>query len=190
MNKKGMAGTALYVIFFFAIFAVITVFSWVLIQQVGEEYVISIVADTGRNISNETYANAELTKGTITTLQNQYNGFSLAYDLFFLFLWLFAISVSIFSVFAAKKQGIFSFFGFIFIGSILILLLTSYLAGFTDWFMAEIFDRVFSDLSLSLPIFNFYLANLAIINFIWWCMLVGLSVIDRQFISRSGAVEE
>ena len=190
MNKKGITGFALYFIFFFAIFSVITMFSWVMIQQLGEEYVIDIVADTGRDISNTSISNPTPTVNTINTIQTDYNNFSLAYDLFFLFLWLLAISLSVQSVFKSQKQGIFSFFGFIFIGSIIILLLTSYLAAFTDWFMAEIFNRVFADVTLSTPIFNFYLSNLAIINFIWWCLLVGLSVIDRQFISRSGQVEE
>jgi len=189
MNKKGIAAIV-YVLIFFAIFSVLTIFTWVFIQQMGEDYIINNVADVGREISNSTYADPALTKETIDTLQTNYNNTSIAYDLFFLALCISTMGFSIYSSFKANKAGIFSFFGMIFIGSLLLLLITTYLSSFTSWFMEEIFDRVFADVSLSLPIFYFYLNNLAIINFIWFLFLVGISVIDRQFISRTGQVEE
>jgi len=70
------------------------------------------------------------------------------------------------------------------------LLITSYLSDYASWFMTEIFYALFDDVVFTLPIFTFYINNLGVINFVWFLILILISIIDRGFISRTGEVQE
>lgn len=191
MNKKGIA--AFQVIVGFAIFAVVMIFTSVLIYEVGKEYIINNVADAGKDAINASTTSTSIQvsqTNKINEIQTDYNNFLFPFDLFFLFTFIVAFTGSLAITFQSRKEGIFSFFGYLFIGTLVLLLVTSYLATFTSWFQSEIYGKLFADTSYSTPIFNFYLLNLGIINFIWWLILIAISVIDRNFISKSGEVEE
>lgn len=190
MNKKALS-QPIMILTSFVIISIMFIFTSVLIFEAGEDYVISETADIGRNIlSNQSTAEVQGLTTTIDELQADYSAFAFPYDLFFLLMWISTFSFTVYSTFLANKEGIFSFFGFLFIGSMLMLLITTYLSTFTSWFMTNIFDALFNDLTLSLPIFTFYLSNLGLINFIWWIILLLVSIIDRNFISRTGEVQE
>lgn len=188
MNKKGLSFIVGSLVAFTFI-ALIFMFSAVFVQQLGEDYLIKDTADIGVSILDNS---TQLTtpQESIREIQNDWTNWNIPYDLMFLFVWLMFIVTTIKSSFEANKEGIFSFFGYIFIGSMLLLLITSYVATFSEWFLVEIFYNVFDDLSFSLPIFNFYMSNIGIINFVWWIVLIGVNFIDRRFISRTGEVEE
>lgn len=177
------------IIIAFTFVALIFIFSAVFVQQIGEEYLIKETADIGVGILNDS-TTLTTPQETIREVQSDWTNWNIPYDLFFLFVWIMFIGTTIKSSFEANKEGIFSFFGYIFIGSMLLLLITSYVATFSQWFLTEIFYNIFDDLSFSLPIFNFYMSNLGIINFVWWIVLLGVNFIDRRFISRTGEVEQ
>lgn len=173
----------------FTFIGLIFMFSAVFIQQIGQDYLIKETAEIGRDIlDNSTALTTPQVK--ITEIQNDWSSWNIPYDLFFLFVWVMFIGVTVKSSFETNKQGIFSFFGFLFLGSMLLLLITSYISVFASWFLTEIFYNVFDDLNFSLPIFNFYMSNIGIINFIWWISLLIINFIDKRFISRTGEVEE
>jgi mannose/fructose/N-acetylgalactosamine-specific phosphotransferase system component IID len=189
-NNKKAISFSLSIILFFAISSVIFIFSSVLIKETGTEYFISPVADIGRDILNDTNISQELGVNAVTRIENKWIEFNLPYDLFFLLFWISTFALTVTSAFQSRKQGIFSFFGFTFVGALLFLLITSYIGTFTDWFMTEIFYKIFADINLSIPILTFYLSNLGLINFIWLLILILLNIIDRNFISKTGEVEE
>jgi len=190
MNKKALSQPVM-ILTSFAIIAIMFIFTSVLIFEAGEDYLIADTADIGRGIlSNQSTSQVQSLTTTIDELQSDYSAFAFPYDLFFLLMWISTFSFTVYSTFMTNKEGIFSFFGFLFMGSMLMLLITSYLAEFTNWFMTNIFYALFDDTSFSLPIFTFYLSNLALINFIWWIVLLLVSIIDRNFISRTGEVQE
>lgn len=188
MNKKGL-NFNLQVLIAFTFVALIFMFSAVFVQQIGEDYLLKETGDIGITILNQS-TGLTTPQDKIREVQSDWTNWNIPYDLFFLFTWIMFIGFTVKSSFEANKEGIFSFFGYIFIGSMLLLLITSYVATFSQWFLVEIFYNVFDDLSFSLPIFNFYMENLGIINFVWWIGLLGINFIDRRFISRTGEVEE
>lgn len=188
-NKKGFTG-AMNLMISFAILSIMFIFATVLIFETGEDYVIKETADLGVSILNDTALTPDQGVNAVNNIRNKYSGFAYPYDLFFLLMWVSTFTFTIFSTFKSNKEGIFTFFGMLFMGSILMLLITSYLASFTDWFMTNIFNALFDDITISLPIFTFYLANLGLINFIWFLVLALVSVVDRTFISRTGEVQE
>lgn len=175
----------------FLIISISFIFTSVLVKEAGSTYLIEPTADIGRDVlNNETSLPAAQGVDTITQLENDYNNFLFPYDLFFLAIWISVFVSTVFLAFKSNREGIFSFFGYLFIGTLLLLLLTTYMSDFASWFMAEIFDTVFASANVSLPIFTFYISNLGLIHFSWWIILVLLNVIDRNFISRTGEVEE
>lgn len=188
MNKKAIISN-IQIMVAFTFVGLIAIFSAVFVQQIGEDYLIKDTADIGRQILDET---TELTtpQAKITEIQNDWSSWNIPYDLFFLFIWVMFIGLTVKSSFEMNKEGIFSFFGYIFIGSMLLLLISFYMASFAEWFLLEIFYSVFEDVALSLPIFTFYMSNIGIINFVWWIGLLGINFIDRRFLSRTGEVEE
>ena len=173
----------------FTFIGLMFMFGAVLIQQIGEDYLIKTTADVGVDIINDTTTlTSPIT--TIREIETDWSTWNIPYDLFFLFIWVSFLVLTIKSSFEAAKEGIFSFFGYILIGSLVLLLITSYIATFADWFLTEIFYNIFDDLSFSLPIFTFYMGNIGLINFVWFISLILINIIDKRFISRTGEVEE
>lgn len=188
MNKKGIS-IYLYAFFTFAFVALIYIFSTVLIYETGKDFIIAGTADVGKDIFTNTSPNSQKIDA-INDLQAEYNAFVFPYDLFFLAFWIATFSMTMQAAYRAKKEGVFSFFGFIFVGSLLMLLITSYISQVTTWFMDNLFNPVFSDSSVAIPIITFYFANMALINMVWWAILILVNVLDLSFISRTGRIEE
>ncbi len=181
--NKGVLFNIGYIITFTFI-AISLIFGAILVQQIG----VDIVSEVG-DVSEE-FELPSMNEESIEQLETDYNNLIMPYDLFFLVIWISAITTTLFSSFQANKQGVFSFFGSIFIGSLILLLITSFVASISDFFMVEVFNKLFDDVSVSLPVFNWYLTNLGLINFVWWLSLVLVNFIDRSFISRTGEIEE
>lgn len=188
MNKRGLS-TLMNVIIGFTMFSLVFMFTMVFILEAGETYLIEPTQQIGLDVVSDLAVNNTQSE-SINNLVNDFKQFSFPYDLFFLFMWISYYVTTVVAAFKSNKEGFFSFFGFIFIGSLVLLLITSYMSNIAAWFMSEIFNTVFGDVTLSLSIFNFYISNLGIINFIWWLSLVMIAVIDKSFISKSGEVEE
>lgn len=188
MNKKGITFAA-QIIISFTFIALMFIFSVVLVQQIGEDYLLKETADIGVEILDD---NTQLStpQVKIREIEADWSNWNIPYDLFFLFVWIMFIVFTVKASFEANKEGIFSFFGYVFIGSLLLLLITSYVTTFGQWFLVEIFYNLFDDLTFSLPIFTFYMSNIGLINFIWWVSLITINLIDKRFISRTGEVEE
>ena len=191
MNKKGITALGIAIISF-ALLAVMYFFTAVLVYEAGDQYFITPLESSAKDIiSDNTVASVNNTVNPqITQTAAEYRNFAFPFDFFFLVLWISLIVSTVWLAFKTNKEGIFSFFGNLFIGTLLLLLITSYVSEFVSWFISEIFDKVFFDSTVSMPIFLFYLDNLGLINFIWWTGLVIINIIDRTFISKTGEVEE
>jgi len=189
-NKKGLSFFVALIIGF-GVVATVFMFLSLLVYDTGKDYVIDISADVGRDVlANYTELPAYQGVDTIDQIQQDYDDFLIPYDIFFLLSFLVAFGSTVFISWQAQREGIFSFFGYIFIGSLLLLLITVFINDFNIWFQANLFDTVFADSNVSTPILDFYLSNMAIINLLWWLILVLVNNMDRNFISRSGEVQE
>ena len=191
MNKKGITNIGLIIISF-ALVSISYFFLSVFIFEGGKTYLIEPTADIGRDIieqNTDPSINSSY-YAAITAKENEYSNFAFPFDLFFLLTWIIAYVGTVVTAFKVNKEGVFSFMGSLFVGSLLILLITVFVSDFTSWFLSEIFNKVFSDTVISMVIFNFYVANLGLINFIWWISIILINIIDRTFISRTGEAEE
>jgi hypothetical protein len=191
MNKKGFSNLALLILAF-ALAVTIYFFSAIFLYEAGGQYLISPVSEIGQGIISDTTIDSVNTtvSATILEVENGYLNFNFPFDLFFLFTWLLAIVGTITLSFKANKEGIFEFFGWLFMGTLILLLITSYVSDFVAWFLVEIFDAVFTTSLISMPIFTYYLTNLGLINFVWWLSLVLINIIDRTIISKTGEAEQ
>jgi len=185
MNKKGM-NAGLFLIIFFTFLAIGFIFYSVLVFNIGSDYVVDDIVDVAENISGVPASSVAQAQ----QLEQDYNALAIPYDLFFLALWIGAFVTTLTSTIQSNKTGVFSFFGFLFVGSLILLLLTAYVSDFASWFMANVFDTLFATSAISTPILDYYLNNLGFLNFIWWLILVLVAFIDRGIISKSGSVEE
>lgn len=190
MNKAGLSNIMLIIIGF-ALMSIVYFFTSVLVYETGQDYLITPTANIGKDIIGQNTVqsvNQTITAG-INTVETDYSNFVFPYDLFFAFMWVITFGLTIKLAFLVNKSGIFEFFGFVFMGTLFLLLMTAYVSDFVSWFLTEVFNKVFSDAVVPMPFFLFYLNNLGVINFVWWLILVLVNIIDRSFISKTGEVE-
>lgn len=190
MNKKALFDLNLSILLF-TIFTLMFVFLATFIHDVGHQELIVPTANISKDIINGSTVESVSTPiiSKIDELEAGHLAYTISLDLAFLAMWISAFVSTLFISFRTNKEGIFSFFGLIFVGSIMLLLITFYLEQFTDWFISELLEKVLEIDMSTLPIINFYFNNIGLINFIWSLILLLVNIIDRQFISKTGEVE-
>lgn len=191
MNKKGMS-SLVFLIVGFGFMSVIYLFMALFVFDVGGTYLINPAADIGLDIINDntvSVVNASVSAG-ITDLKTDYENFNFPFDLGFFLIWIIMIIQTIVLSSKAAKSGIFEFFGLLFMGTMFLLVITSYTSDFLSWFLSNFYEAIFDTSTISTPFFNWYITNLGIVNFIWWISLLLINIVDRIYISRTGEIEE
>lgn len=133
----------------------------VIYEGIGE-FGIDVAVDIGTNISNSFGANNQ-TIVNMEQFQTDYNDFSFPYDLYILALFIIGISGIFEMANQAKKLGIFSFFGMLFIGAQLFLLSLFFVEQVLDWYFGEFFATLFVNVSLDLPISLWIFDNVSVV---------------------------
>lgn len=159
MNKKALTRVIQFVTIFGVVLAMF-MFGLIFIKEGGDQFIIQPLVNISQQISINTDVNQQ-TRDTLALLDTRYNQLVLPYDLIFLFFLIFGIGTAFFASFKARKLPVTSFFGMLFAGSLVILLIISFVAQFTDWFLINFFDLLFSDLGLELPIMDYFFANMS-----------------------------
>ncbi len=174
--------------FFFILASAITV-AIVIYQAIGE-YGIDIAVDVGTNISND----FNLTSSTVTNmqqLQTDYNDFDFPFDLYILALFIMGIGSIFESAARAKKMGIFSFVGMLFIGAQLFLLGLFFVEQVLDWYFLEFFATLFINVSLDLPITTWIFENVSMIaSFLFFSAILINQLDIRVVLGQSGRAEK
>ncbi len=187
MNKKANP-SVLFVIVMFAMLAMIGVFMMVFTYEIGRTEILqpilnaTLTAEQSLGVSQEMQDHAVAVKAS-------YDGIEIPYDLFFLYLWISSIAMSIGITLRSKKDSVFSFFGGMFITLMGLLLIIFFVNQVQEWFFLNIFNAVFSDITLSLPIMDYYFANIGWISAIWFILLLFLRQVDLD-INVGGRVQE
>jgi len=143
----------------------------------------TITAEQILNVSPELQAHAISMKGT-------YDGIVIPYDLFFLYLWISSIVASVVLAIKTRKKSFLSFTGSLFIGIMGLLLIVFFMDQVQVWFFDNIFNPVFSDITLNLPIFDYYFANIGWISAIWFVLLLFLNQVELDINIKGGRLEE
>ncbi len=187
MNKEASTNV-LYIIIMFSMLAMIGMFMMVFTYEIGRteilEPILNVTLETEQllGVSQELQDHAQEVK-------DSYDSIEMPYDLFFLYLWISAIATSIAITLRSKKDSVFSFFGGMFITLMGLLLIVFFVDQVQVWFFINIFNAVFSDITLSLPIMDYYFNNIGWISAIWFMLLLFLRQVTLD-INVGGRVQE
>lgn len=187
-NKKSQT-TFTYIVIMFGMLTMMTMFSIIFIYEIGRteilDTILNVTLQTEQllNVSTELQTHAQ-------DVKDQYDSIDIPYDLFFLYLWLSSIISSITLAIKARKKSIFSLFGGMFITLMGVLLIVFFLDQVQIWFFDNIFNPVFADITLNLPIMDYYFANIGWISAIWFLLLLFIQQVDLDIKIGGRRVQE
>ncbi len=176
MNNKGQTNF-IFVIVMFGMLAMMTVFSIVFFYEIGKTEIlapilnVTLQTEQALNVSQQLQTHAQ-------DVKDSYDAIELPYDMFFLYLWISSISVSIILALKARKKSVFTLLGGMFFSLMGILLIIFFFDQVQVWFFDNIFNPVFSDVTLNLPIMDYYFANIGWISAIWFILLLFIQQVD------------
>jgi hypothetical protein len=161
----------------FSMLAMMTMFSIVFIYEIGKTEILEPILNV--TLQAEQQLNVSVAMQThAQDVKNSYDNIDIPYDLFFLYLWISSIAASIALALKSKKKSLFSLLGGMFFGLMGLLLIVFFIDQVQVWFFVNIFNAVFSDITLSLPIMDYYFANIGWISAVWFMSLLFLRQVD------------
>ena len=188
MNKKGFT-KLMIVITVFGVAALIMMFGTIFVKEAGDQYLGEPIKDIGLEILNNSKAPANFTT-TVNNVDETYDDINIPYDILFLIFWILWTG-SVFSMaYKVRKLGLYHWIGMVFIGSMFFLLILGFVAQFTDWFIENFYNVLFSDINLNTPIMDFYFEYMALINYITFAIALFLNRIDVDVEFGGGRIEE
>ena len=167
----------MFMIVMFAMLAMMTMFSIVFIYEIGRTEILDPILNVTLDIEQQLNVSAAM-QTHAQDVKNSYDNIEIPYDLFFLYIWISAIAASIVLTLKSKKESVFSLFGNMFFGLMGLLLIVFFIDQVQVWFFVNIFNAVFSDITLSLPIMDYYFDNIGWITSIWFMLLLFLQQVD------------
>ena len=187
-NKKGSFGISL-VGFFFALMVVTAILFFfltalpVILHTYGIEQAVSINEGlVTQGVSSVASQNS------INNLADDYKTIYLIADYMFMFFIISAFIQSIVSATRAKREGIFSFFGLITIGNVLLVFLLTLATKISDWILNEIVYNILL-ISFDTPFTNWFFEYSIFVALFWYTVLLVVNFIDfKSILSRIGFV--
>jgi len=176
--KIGMFVISIVLLLFMGMFLVI------FYDQAVDQYLISEISNISHSIADNVGLGAGYSE-TLTSLDGSYSSRYIPFDVFFVLIFIMAFSLITKSSLEAKKQGVFSFFGYIFLGSMMFLMSMFFIAQFTEYFITNIYIPIFNDTIIDTPITFFFFTNVKWIAFalFLWCGMI--NQFDLKGIQRS-----
>ena len=187
--KKGSMFSVVLIIVSVTILLLLLLFSIIGFHQIGGEYIIDSFMDASDTMADS----GQLPAASNTTsyaIKATYDEIKWPFDLYFLAFFILGFMTTIFSAYKTRKMGYMSFFGMLTIGSMVFLVVISFLDQFSTWFLQDFFYKVFDAPALATPIMNYYFAHLGIISIIWFVVLLLVNQIDIKFNMGEGRVQE
>lgn len=177
MNKKGFSMVIRGVIVI-SVILIFYMFGLIFIKEGGDQFIIQPLENISLQIAEATSVRNE-TVTTLNLLNTRYNQVAnLPYDLLFFAFWMIALGTTFIFSYKSRKLPVGSFFGVLFIGSLVMLLIIGFVAQFTDWFILNFYDLLFSDLNIETPIMDYFFANLNWITYLWIMVCLFINRLD------------
>jgi len=161
----------------FGIFSILIMFYLILIYQVGDEYVLANIETATPAIADNIGISAPM-EAHILSLPERYRDLNIPYDIIFLGFLIFAFLTSVVTAMQIKEEGWWSYFGGITILLMVFLLITGYIGIVKDWLIINLFTGFLEVNLSSYPIFNYYVSNMAFLNFIWAIILLTVNKLN------------
>jgi hypothetical protein len=155
-------------------------FLGIFVYQMGDEQILTPLD----NISGQAATQMNLSAPIVSALHDlpeSYRNLNIPFDLFLLIILISAFTGSVYSAAQTQEMGWWNFFGAITFMLIIFLFISSYLAVVKDWLILNLFVG-FLQIDLgTLPIFNWYVTHLGMINFIWGVILITLNKLNFSY---------
>lgn len=178
-NKKGQISNIIGYILLFSLIAVLYVFSSYFIFSMGNDYIVYNLVDIGQNVNFSEKINTGFqTLGVNyqdTNLDIIDNGFLLSY--------LILIISSLIVAYRSRGLNYFGFLNIMTYGLMFLLFLLGIIGVIVKWIYTDWLLALFTNLSINLPLFAFYINNLYIISLLHLVVLFLIMVIDLDFTS-------
>lgn len=164
----------------FSIGIIIVMFLGIFTYQLGDEQILTPL----ENISSQAAVSMNLSAPIQVALQDlpqSYRNLNIPFDLFMLIILINAFAGSIYVASQTKEMGWWNYFGAITFVLIIFLFISSYLAVIKDWLILNLFTGFLQVDLNTLPIFNWYITHLGIINFIWGVLLITANKLNFSY---------
>lgn len=158
----------------FAIVSVMAFFMAIFVYQVGDQYILTEIESVANSSYDQLGISNEM-QNSISGNLDEYRNLNIPYDLFFLASWISVLGLSIITAYNSREQSYYSFFGGLTLGLMLFLVVTGIVTTITDWIVVNLIQNVVNFNIETTPIFNFYISNLGIINFLWAFILLTIN---------------
>jgi hypothetical protein len=189
-NKKGSYGLGLFGFFFsMTIVTMVTFFALVVLPAILFDYGISIASDTNQNMVDAGISSAE-SQTNINQIKSSYmNMFKMA-DYVFMALIITLVIQSFITAALMRREGLFSFFGLITLGNVILIFSLTFAVTIKDWFLNNFIYNILL-ISVETPFINWWFANTILIGSIWFSVLLFVNIIDFRAIgSRFNLLSE
>lgn len=187
MNNTKSQLSFIYVVVMFGVLTMMAMFSMIFIYEIGKSDILEPILNVTLQVEQTLNVSAQM-QTHAQDVKDSYDAIDLPYDLFFLYIWISSIAASIALALQARKKSIFSLMGGMFFTLMGVLLIIFFLDQMQVWFFDNIFNPVFSDITLNLPMMDYYFANIGWITAIWFLLLLFLQQVDLDI--RLGRREE
>lgn len=159
---------------------VVFVFILLLVYGVGKDYVLYGIYNVA--VSMESMgAVGSWVASFIESASNYADLLPQILDIFWLALTIALIFELVVASYHAHREGWFSSLGFLTIGILFMLFITSIFITVVDWMQTNLIDTMFGSMSYSIPSITFYLNNALIINAVVIVLCVIANFIDLDF---------
>lgn len=185
-GKKGIEYT--FIIVMFTFIALSGVFTMIFTKEIGSTEILDPILNATLTVEKDLNVSAAMQAHAID-LKQRYDNITIPYDLFFLGLWITAIWLSITAAIRARTESAYSFFGSLFIGMLFFLAVVFFVDQIQFWFFDQLFNPLFSDATLNIPIIDYYFNNLAWISALWFLILLFINKINLN-VELRGRVEQ
>lgn len=116
-------------------------------------------------------------KLSISNLSTTYLTLASFFDYFFLFWFLSTFIYTLYAANRIEKLNVFTGFGLLTFGNILLIFLLSYAVTTRDWIINEIFYKILT-IGVNIPITQFFLDNTYTIALIWFALIVSFATFN------------
>lgn len=176
MNNKSQTNF-IFIVVMFGMLTMMTMFSIVFFYEIGRTEILEPILNVTLQIEQQLNVSQQL-QTHAQDVKDSYDQFEIPYDLFFLYLWISSIAASIALALKSRKSSVFSLLGGMFFTLMGVMLVIFFLDQVQEWFFINIFNAVFNDITLSLPIMDYYFDNIGWITAVWFMVLLFIQQVD------------
>jgi hypothetical protein len=176
-NKRGFATNSMVVVLLFMFVAVVAIGITAILQETATDFLFKPVVEQSQNMYDDGQISNQINEHSITIF-NRWLEFDWKPDLFFFASLLFSIVTTIRFAIKSRKLGWWSFSGYVTIGSMGFLFVSSIMINITQQFYDLIFNQMLESWTLSTPIFNWFMVNSGWFTFLWFVVLLLINQIE------------